>query len=83
MFKRFWTIFSLGAPDKQRRFWTTHVNRKWGYQICISKCLYNKETKIETICPNFGQNHLLKIKKDHFRLTCMRRSKISLRKLTI
>ena len=40
---------SLLLELMQRRFWTTHVNRKsilfhlklpWSYQICIPKCLY-------------------------------------------
>ena len=43
---------------KQRRFWATHVNRKWGplpfymprhWQICIAKCLFSyKEDLIES-----------------------------------
>ena len=44
---------------KQRRFWATHVNRKWGplpfyiprhWQICIAKCLfsYKEDLRVST-----------------------------------
>ena len=59
---------------KQRRFWATHVNRKWTYSLLI--CLFASKfvllrvfSLIETICPKIYQNHRSRVQKVHFRLT--------------
>ena len=54
---------SLGA--KQRRFWATHVNRKWTYSLLIclvaSKFVFLRVfSLIETICPKICSKSSLK-----------------------
>ena len=72
---------------KQRRFWATHVNRKWAF------CSFNKPWRyriyiasvlilIETICPKICSKSRLKSAKRPFPVD-VRRSKTSLLKLPI
>ena len=61
---------------KKRRFWATHVTRKWSifpfnmpwrYQICIlKKCLSSSQRRFAS---KFDQNHDPRLQKGHFLLT--------------
>ena len=64
--------FKENREFNKRRFWATHVNRKWAffsfnipwrYQICIAKCLYS--------CRDDLPKNWFKVQKVHFRLTCV------------
>ena len=64
--------FKENREFNKRRFWATHVNRKWAffsfnipwrYQICIAKCLYSYRDDLP--------KNWFKVQKVHFRLTCV------------
>ena len=67
---------------KQRRFWETLVNRKWGLFILkhvdATKFVFLIVfTIIETICPNIWAKPLSKNeKKDYFRFTCVAKKNV-------
>ena len=72
---------------KQRRFWATHVNRKWAFlpfympwrwQICIAKFLFLLERRFTLV---FQTNHCPVIQKVHFRLTSVAQKRCCLRSL--
>ena len=58
-------LFCSKGASKQRRFWATHVNRKWTYSLLI--CLVASKfvllrvfSLIETICPKICSKSSLK-----------------------
>ena len=72
---------------KQRRFWVTHVNRKWGlfpfytpghYQISIAEFLFSYK---DDLPEGFNQTTAHMLQKVHFRLTSVAQKRCCLSSL--
>ena len=74
--------------NKQRRFWTTHVNRKWGlfsfnmpwclWKMCIAKFLYSDR---DDLAENLGATTAHEWQKVDFRLICVAHKRLCLSSL--
>ena len=74
--------------NKQRRFWATHVNRKWGlfsfnmpwclWKICIAKFLYPDG---DDLAENLGATTAHERQKVDFRLICVAHKRLCLSSL--
>ena len=74
--------------NKQRRFWATHVNRKWGlfsfnmpwclWKICIAKFLFSDR---DDLAENLGATTAHERQKVHFRLICVAHKRLCLSSL--